>query len=112
MVDTAVLTMSTSVSKRISRVIMATAVILTCCSSQLRAQSVAVMVNGEAITNFDIEQRTKLTVLSTQKSPSRQEVIDDLINEKVKIKEGKKYSIEPGSAEVDSAFGNMSSRMR
>jgi peptidyl-prolyl cis-trans isomerase SurA len=104
--------MSTSVSKRISRVIMATAVILTCCGSQLRAQSVAVMVNGEAITNFDIEQRVKLTVLSTQKSPSRQEVIDELINEKVKIKEGKKYSIEPGSAEVDSAFGNMSSRMR
>jgi peptidyl-prolyl cis-trans isomerase SurA len=104
--------MSTSVSKRISRAIIATAVILTCCGSQLRAQSVAVMVNGEAITNFDIEQRTKLTVLSTQKSPSRQEVIDELINEKVKIKEGKKYSIEPGSAEVDSAFGNMSSRMR
>ncbi|HEY8336440.1 MAG TPA: SurA N-terminal domain-containing protein [Tardiphaga sp.] len=104
--------MSTSASKRISRVIIAAAVILTCCGSQLRAQSVAVMVNGEAITNFDIEQRTKLTVLSTQKSPSRQEVIDELINEKVKIKEGKKYSIEPGSAEVDSAFGSMSSRMR
>jgi peptidyl-prolyl cis-trans isomerase SurA len=112
MVDTAVLTMSTSVSKRIFRVIITTAVLLTCCGSQLRAQSVAVMVNGEAITNFDIEQRTKLTVLSTQKPPSRQEVIDELINEKVKIKEGKKYSIEPGSAEVDSAFGNMSSRMR
>lgn len=112
MVDTAVLTMSTSVSKRTFRVIITTAVLLTCCGSQSRAQSVAVMVNGEAITNFDIEQRTKLTVLSTQKSPSRQEVIDELINEKVKIKEGKKYSIEPGSAEVDSAFGNMSSRMR
>ncbi|UZE47275.1 SurA N-terminal domain-containing protein [Rhodopseudomonas sp. P2A-2r] len=104
--------MSTSVSKRILRVVIAAAVILTCYGSQLRAQSVAVMVNGEAITNFDIEQRTKLTVLSTQKSPSRQEVIDELINEKVKIKEGKKYSIEPGSSEVDSAFGSMSSRMR
>lgn len=112
MVDAAVLTMSTSVSKRILRVVIAAAVILTCYGSQLRAQSVAVMVNGEAITNFDIEQRTKLTVLSTQKSPSRQEVIDELINEKVKIKEGKKYSIEPGSSEVDSAFGSMSSRMR
>ena len=31
------------------------------CGSPLRAQTVAVMVNGEPITNFDIEQRTKLT---------------------------------------------------
>jgi len=91
---------------------MAAAVILACGGAPLRAQTVAVMVNGEAITNFDIEQRTKLTMLSTQKSPSRQEVIDELINEKVKIKEGKKYSVEPGATEVDAAFGNMSSRMR
>jgi peptidyl-prolyl cis-trans isomerase SurA len=77
-----------------------------------RAQSVAVMVNGEPITNYDIEQRTKLNVLSTQKTPSRQEVIDELINEKVKIKEGKKYSVDPAASEVDGAFQNMSSRMR
>jgi peptidyl-prolyl cis-trans isomerase SurA len=110
-VDTAVLTMRTITSKRLARVAVA-ALILFGCSAPLRAQTVAVMVNGEAITNYDIEQRTKLTVLSTQKAPSRQEVIDELINEKVKIKEGKKYSVDPPASEVDAAFGNMSSRMR
>ncbi len=70
------------------------------------------MVNGEPITNFDIEQRTKLNALSGAKTNSRQDVIDELINEKVKIKEGKKYSVDPGASEVDGAFQNMSSRMR
>ena len=57
--------------------------------SPLRAQSVAVMVNGEPITNYDIDQRSKLTMLTTQQEPPRQEVIEDLIDEKVKIKEAR-----------------------
>lgn len=99
-------------SKAIFRAVPAAALVLICCGSPLQAQSIAVMVNGEAITNFDIEQRTKLTMLSTQKTPTRQDVINELINEKVKIKEGKKYGVDPGSTEVDGAFASMSSRMR
>jgi peptidyl-prolyl cis-trans isomerase SurA len=112
MFDAAILTMIDIVAKRVSRVIAAAAVACLCLGAQAHAQSVAVMVNGEAITNFDIEQRTKLTVLSTQKSPSRQDVIEELINEKVKIKEGKKYSVDPSASEVDAAFQGMSARMR
>lgn len=77
-----------------------------------QAQSVAVMVNGEPITHFDIEQRIKLGSLSSPKPPSREQVIDELINEKVKIKEGKKYGVDPSGADVDSSFAQMSSRMR
>ncbi|HEY0328090.1 MAG TPA: SurA N-terminal domain-containing protein [Rhodopseudomonas sp.] len=79
---------------------------------EARAQTVAVMVNGEPITNYDIEQRSKLMALSTHKSPSRQEVIDELINEKVKIREGKKFGIDPSASDIDGAFANMGSRMR
>ncbi len=82
------------------------------CGAPLRAQSVAVMVNGEPITNYDIEQRSKLDFLSTHKQPTRQEVIDELIDEKVKIKEGKKFGVEPSASDVDQSFGSMSSRMR
>jgi peptidyl-prolyl cis-trans isomerase SurA len=81
-------------------------------ATDLRAQSVVVMVNGEPITNYDIDQRSKLTQLSTRKTPARQEVIDDLINEKVKIKEGKKFGIDPSAADIDSSFASMGSRMR
>lgn len=77
-----------------------------------RAQSVAVVVNGEPITNFDIEQRSKLIVLTARRTPTRTEVIQELIDEKVKVKEGKRFGIEYGSTEVDGAFANMSSRLR
>lgn len=78
----------------------------------LQAQSVAVMVNGEPITNYDIDQRSRLTKLSTRKAPSRQQVIDELIDEKVKIREGKKFGIDPSASDVDASFAAMSSRMR
>jgi peptidyl-prolyl cis-trans isomerase SurA len=76
------------------------------------AQSVAVMVNGEPITNFDIEQRTKLDFLSTHKQPTRQEVIEELIDQKVKIKEAKQFGVDPSSSDIDASFADMSTRMR
>lgn len=81
-------------------------------SSVVKAQGVAAMVNGEPITNLDVEQRIKLTTLTTRKTPTRQEALDELINDKVKIKEGKKYGLDLSSSDVDAAFGNMASRMR
>ena len=80
--------------------------------SPVKAQSVVAIVNGEPITNLDIEQRIKLTTLTTRKTPSRQEALDDLINDKLKIKEGKRYGLDLSASDVDGAFGNMASRMR
>ena len=81
-------------------------------ATTLPAQNVVVMVNGEPITNYDIDQRSKLTQLSSRTTPNRQQVLDELINEKVKIKEGKKFGIDPSAADIDAAFASMGSRMR
>lgn len=92
---------------------LATAVLVTSgFGSGVMAQSVAAMVNGEAITNFDIDQRIKLTQLTTRKATSRQEALDELINDKLKVKEGKKYGLDMSSSDIDGAYGNMASRMR
>jgi peptidyl-prolyl cis-trans isomerase SurA len=80
--------------------------------SPVRAQQVVVMVSGDPITDFDIEQRSKLISLSTHKTPDRKDVINELIDEKVKIKEGKKFSIDPSSSDVDQSYAAMSGRMR
>jgi peptidyl-prolyl cis-trans isomerase SurA len=90
----------------------AAAFVLLCCASPLHAQTVAIMVNGEPITNFDIEQRSKLNFLMTRKPAVREQVIDELIDEKVKVKEGKKFSIDPSTSDVDQSFAAMSSRLR
>ena len=41
--------------------------------------------------------------------PDRQQVIDELIDEKVKIREGKKFGIDPSAADVDQSYAAMSS---
>ena len=102
----------TTLSHRLPAIVIGTLLMLMGCSSPLLAQSVAVMVNGEPITNYDIEQRSKLHALTTRKQPPRQDVINELIDEKVKIKEGKKFGVDPTSSDIDQSYAQMSQRMR
>lgn len=76
------------------------------------AQQVVALVNGDPITSYDIDQRTRLTQLSTRKTPTRQEVIQELIDEHLKIQLLRRYSIEGMDNDVDNAFKNMAQRMR
>lgn len=108
------LTMTATSFPRYARTALLAAAVLIGSSlgSGLMAQSVAAIVNGEAITQFDIDQRIKLTTLTTRKTPSRQEALQELINDKLKIKEGKKYGLDMSNSDIDGAYGNMASRMR
>ena len=112
--DIANMIMTTTTPYRLSSVVLgcAAALFLMICASPLRAQSVVVMVNGEPITNYDIEQRSKLNFLTTHKPADRKQVIDELIDEKVKIKEAKKFGVDPSSSDIDQSYASMSSRMR
>src|ERR1700753_1037388 len=82
------------------------------CATPSHAQTVAVMVSGEPITDFDVEQRPKRDELSPHKATTRQAVIQELIDEKLQIRDAKQYSVDPGSTEIDAAYGQMASRMR
>lgn len=81
------------------------------CAAPARAQVVAV-VNGSPITSLDIEQRTKLDSLGGRKPPSRQEVLQELIDDKIKISVAKTFTLEANDAEVESAFADMARRGR
>jgi len=74
------------------------------------AQKVAAVVNGDPITEFDVEQRTKLTQITNQRSPARKEVLEELIDEKLKVHLLKRYNIEGIDGEVQNAFNNMARR--
>jgi peptidyl-prolyl cis-trans isomerase SurA len=76
------------------------------------AQQIVVIVNGEPITALDVDQRSKLSQLSTHKVPARQEVLDELINERLKLKEAKRFGLEVSASEVDTAYASMAGRMR
>jgi peptidyl-prolyl cis-trans isomerase SurA len=90
----------------------AAALLLLVYASPSPAQSVAIMVNGDPITTYDIEQRSKLNFLTTHKPADRQQVINELIDEKLKIKEAKRFGVDPTASDVDQSYAAMSGRMR
>jgi peptidyl-prolyl cis-trans isomerase SurA len=71
---------------------------------------VVVVANGSPITELDIQQRTKLLASSTHKNPTRQEVINELIDDRIKITKAKMYGLEVTDADVDSAYQGMATR--
>jgi peptidyl-prolyl cis-trans isomerase SurA len=73
-----------------------------------RAQ-VVVIANGSPITEYDIQQRTKLEAIS-QKNMTRQQVISDLIDDRLKIARAKVYGLEVGDSEINNAFEGMATR--
>jgi len=95
------------------RRLAAAAMIILAATAVARAQNVVVVVNGDPITALDIEQRFKFLQTTNQKSaPTRQQVINELIDEKLKVKEGKRWGMDFSEAEIDNLYSNMAGRMR
>jgi peptidyl-prolyl cis-trans isomerase SurA len=69
-----------------------------------------VIANGSPITELDIRQRTKIISQSTRKTPSRKAVIQELIDDRLKIAKAKYYRVEVSEKEVDEAFNNLAQR--
>lgn len=76
------------------------------------AQNVIVMVNGSPITSFDIEQRQKFTMLVTRKASTRDEVLEELIDERIKIDAARRFTMNITDSDVDSSYADMAQRMR
>ena len=74
-----------------------------------RAQ-VVVVANGSPITAYDIAQRTKLIESSEHRKPPRQQVIQQLIDERLEIAKAKEYGLVVSDAELNKAFSNIATR--
>jgi peptidyl-prolyl cis-trans isomerase SurA len=105
--------MSNSSAKHFTAHLLAVMAIVAACLISAPGVShaqIVVMVNGSPITALDIEQRTKFERLTTRKNPSRQDVINLLIDERLKIFIGKRYGLEVSDSEVDQAIQSMARR--
>jgi peptidyl-prolyl cis-trans isomerase SurA len=78
--------------------------------SQPASAQVVVVVNGLPITELDIAQRSKLMASMERKPVARQEVVNALIDDRLKISKAKFYGFEVTESEVDGAFENMAKR--
>jgi peptidyl-prolyl cis-trans isomerase SurA len=93
--------------------LLATAICILAMTSVAPAQQVVVMVNGDPITAFDIEQRTKLIQISGGKNGARQQVIEELIEEKIKLHLLRRYTgMDSVDSEVENAVANIARRSR
>ena len=96
---------------QVRRWLIAALLLAGCVVAPPRAQAqVVVIANGSPITAYDIEQRTKLVEQSTHKKPARQEIIQQLIDDRIKIDKAKSYGLIVGDDEVNQAFGSMAAR--
>jgi peptidyl-prolyl cis-trans isomerase SurA len=76
------------------------------------AQEIVASVNGDPITAVDVAQRSRLIQASTQKAPPRNEVIEELIDERIKMQAVQRYRLEVTDTEVDNVVAGMAQRMR
>jgi len=99
----------TALPRRVLATVLLAAAALTFGHAPARAQIVAI-VNGEPITATDIAQRSKLLQLSTHKAPARQEVLDELIDDKLKVQLSKRYIAEVPKREIETAYAGIARR--
>jgi len=74
------------------------------------AAQVAALVNGEPVTAFDVAQRMKLLELMSRKKSTKQEALEELINEKIKLQQAKRQAIEVPDAQIDRTLTGMAQR--
>ncbi|MGA7432850.1 MAG: hypothetical protein WBW35_20625 [Xanthobacteraceae bacterium] len=72
---------------------------------------VATTVDGQPITELDIQQRAKFHEMATHKTPNRQDIINELSNEIREISQAEHRAIAPSDAEVSEAFAQVASNM-
>ena len=79
-------------------------------STPARAQGIAVVVNGQPILTSEVQARAALTKLSGGKSAQSAE--DELIDEKLKLSESKRYGMVAGDAQVEAAYASIAQRTK
>lgn len=78
-----------------------------------QAQSIVATVNGQAISEFDVANRHRLLILvNGGKKLPRQQAVDELIDERLKMLEARKLRINVPDADVDRAFGSIAQRVK
>jgi peptidyl-prolyl cis-trans isomerase SurA len=68
------------------------------------AQQIAAFVNGEPITALDVAQRARVTQLIGRRTPTKQESLEELVNEKIMLQQAIRLRIIITDDEVERAY--------
>ncbi len=70
-------------------------------ASPAQAQQVVALVNGEPITTRDVVQQTRIIEALTRKRPSRDDAVEELIEQKIKLHQARRLGISIDNAQID-----------
>lgn len=73
---------------------------------------IKVIVNDSPITTYDIDNRYRFLRLTSRGRASREQAIDQLIDEQLKLQEAKRRNVNVPDSEVDNAFATIASRAK
>jgi peptidyl-prolyl cis-trans isomerase SurA len=79
--------------------------------SPARARCIVAKVNGEAITNDEVGQRSKFNMLAHHKRLPRKDIIEELIDDRLKVQTARSYEINVTEKDVDQQYADMATRM-
>lgn len=74
--------------------------------------TVVAVVNGEPITNYDVEQRSRLLKLTGERGNLRDAALEELIDEKVQLKAAETSRIRVTDKDVADALADISKRVK
>ncbi len=75
-----------------------------------RATNIIAVVNGEVVTSYQIDARREFLRATTGQSPSRNVILEQLIEEKLKISAARQNRVSPRPAEVNRQFAEIAKR--
>jgi peptidyl-prolyl cis-trans isomerase SurA len=67
--------------------------------------------SGGRITEYDIDQRAKFDMLVSHRDTLRQQIIDELIEDRLKFLAANRYGFEPTDKDIDAQYGEVAKRM-
>src|SRR5262245_43394647 len=87
-------------------------ILIVAATPRVAPAQVVAQVNGEPITEADIAGRLKFEQLATRREWSRREVVEELIDEKLKLQAARRVGIDVADSDVDNAYAAMAKRMK
>lgn len=84
-------------------------------TAEVSAQSIRVVVNGEAVTSNEIATRARFLRMverNTTGASVERSAMEELVDERLKLQEAKRVGIEVSQAQVENAFAGIASRLK
>ncbi|MEN9708286.1 MAG: hypothetical protein RIQ68_694 [Pseudomonadota bacterium] len=75
------------------------------------AQALVATVNDDPVTSYDLDQRIKLQKI-LKRPPTKEAALEGIIADRLRLRELKKYKLEPGTNERNSAIAKVAAEMK